>query len=481
MESKTPLLVQRRCADVFSARRSGYGYSMVVFLVWVTSCAIMLPACEPISAIQESALMVIGNSPPLRDGTRFFVFTLNEKPFALLSYSVRSVGSRICVDRSLRTMMLSGDESRKLFSVEYDVTTLDLVTYRRLTPQDDYGPIAPHGVPETQLADCSLVAVRDDATIHFSWCLQGSMDTHSTDAPQPAFVLDSNDLGAESLELVGRYIDWSSSEEQTVFMVDADFVTNSLTRALAVLQANITVAGQQEISVGSKRYLAVVGDIGVPLARFRCWYDSATLDLLRWEMDDSGIVAVRVDGEDIALSVPDQRALASVMADRATIPTGHDPEKHPDAKGFSVQVDLWAVAMAPDLESAIESAGQEFDGSVAYEKGCWHIVGTFTTSRVSNGSWAGAYETADGSPLLAFRDDGFLEYTRSEGAIEADDPAIRAKAVEILGGESMLSACTRWEAVERICRWVSENVMYEITQDRTARATRTVRQEGAVK
>lgn len=298
-----------------STRRFDHRYSIVVCTVWVAVCVSVLPACGQISSISESTLIAIRNSPPLENGPRFFAFTLNKRPFALLSYSVSSQGQRLCVDRSFKMSLNNSQES---CSVEYDASTLNLVSYQKTIPQDDYRATEQHEIPVTELASCVLRAIRQDEEIQFTWGQQGGTDTHAMKVPQRVFALDLNKLGAEGLEFAGRCIDWGSSQEQTAFMLDPTFVSNSLTRALVVMQASVRVVGRQEIWVGRERYSAAVADIVVPLVRFRCWYDSTTLDLLRWEIVGMGITAVRVDGEDIALSVPDERALAAIMSDNAT-------------------------------------------------------------------------------------------------------------------------------------------------------------------
>lgn len=430
-------------------------------LVWVglaafALCLILIPACGGISALQESTLRGLAETPPLSDGTRNFAFTAKGKIFALLSYSVRRPPGRIAVERSYQAVMPDGTKCLATFSITYDPDSLGLISYESKIVEP--------------LSSNLAVVLEGEKTV-FSWSQQDAQGTYSAVLPACLLPLDSNYLGAEGLELAGRLIDWGSRGEQSLFMLDPSCASSSLARALLVSQASVTVVGQQEILVTSKRYLAAVADVVLPQTRFRCWYDSATLDLLRWEMVDTGFVASRVDGDDVTLVVPDKQVFTEVMASPVTVTTNLDVTRYRGAKGFKVQVDLWAVSAESDPESAMKLADQDFQGQVTRERGCWHVVGSFTTKSISNGPWPDAYATGDGSPLLSLRGDTSDEYTLAEGSIEVDDPAIRAKAVEIIGGEARLPLCTRWEAVDKITRWVCNSVKYQITQVRSARAT----------
>jgi hypothetical protein len=352
--------------------------------------------------------------------------------------------------------MPGGTKCLATFSAAYDPGDLGLLSYESRM---------------TEPLNSTITVGRDGDKTVFSWNQQDGEGTYPAELPPRLLPLDSNYLGAEGLELAGRLIDWGSRGEQSLQMLDPSYASSSLTRPLLLTQASVTVVGQQEISVASKRYVAVVADIVLPQVRFRCWYDSATLDLLRWEVGGTGFAAARVDGEGVTLVVPDQQAFTKAMASPVIVPTNLDVTRYWNAKGFRVQVDLWVVAAESDLETAIESAGQDFEGQVTREKGCWHVVGSFTIRPVSNGPWPNAYATGDGSPPLALRGDAPAEYTLSEGSIEADDPLIRAKAVEIIGGEARLQTCTRWDAVDKVAHWVANNVKYQITQVRSAKAT----------
>jgi hypothetical protein len=220
-------------------------------------------------------------------------------------------------------------------------------------------------------------------------------------------------------------------------------------REAEVHSVTYSVAGTEELTLAGERYDAVAldrfdNDSGVK-ATFWIDRESGRMLKTRAMRDRYSFLADRSIVKRIEVASLDR----SIMADAGVSITGYR-----DITRMKVQAKLEPTGARPTPES-LNVPGQKFEGTV--------------TDNLIDGVFEIEHPRYDGAGAPSFPpdfsgDEEMARYLDSSDFVDADDPVLKAKAMEITAG-----AADSWEAAQRLSLWVAEEIDYAIPGGGTPR------------
>ena len=271
-------------------------------------------------------------------------------------------------------------------------------------------------------------------TAHFAY------DASSRDVEFPAEAIFENTLFHPHLK---RDFAQGGADRKTYSVLDV--------RDAEIQQKAYSRIGAETLNLAGGTYQALVlEEVNQKTGmRTKIWLEPSSGRLLRVEMPgqrtsylaDASVVkriqAASLDGvilKKANVSIADFQSISHMKVRASLQPSG-----------------VWLTA------EKLQAPGQSFTGTVEENR----IEGVFEVQHLR-------YQGAGAPPFPPDfgRDESLRPYLETSEFIEAEDPVLAGKAREITDGSR-----DSWQAVNRLSRWVSQNIAYSITGGGTARKT----------
>jgi len=216
----------------------------------------------------------------------------------------------------------------------------------------------------------------------------------------------------------------------------------------------ITRVGEESLALAGSHYDTVILDrVGVESGvKVRVWLDKATGIVVKSELPGGYVSTLALPGvkKQVRRVNVDSTILTKTNVTIADVP---------GITYMKVQAVLEPSGVEPTVES-LNVPGQRFVGTVTGNL----IEGVFEIEHVH-------YDGAGAPPFPPQIDDPALaEYLEPDELMEADDPVLVQKALELTQGAS-----DAWEAAGRLSLWVADHIDYALPGGLTARKTYDLR------
>ncbi len=258
-------------------------------------------------------------------------------------------------------------------------------------------------------------------------------------------ILDNNFCVDHYQLLVWRFLRSGAESTNVSFLVP-----QILLRVPNTLEMQLRRQGEQTVAIGDSSFTCwkIAGRSAGGL-RLNFLVRKRDGVLLRWEVPAQASVAqleLNADQTDTSFSQVDESEYLNKILDRFFIKSYVDLGDWRRLEYLRLKSRLRIAAFG---EPTRDTPWQKFEGHCEVKGNTATYDGVFTVKMVRTkgpGRW------------IDKRGGRFARELAAEPDVQVDDPLIRRTAREIAG-----EAATPWEAVERVCHWVAQEIRYKLT------------------